>query len=167
MGKCLLPTGEDRIVSALEGIDSSRNSVNLEENSLDSILSKQREIDDKTIQKLTETTEETSTTLTRGAAWTSAPSLKGYKPDLDVKEMKSSAIQSSPELGKLHRRSTLSTSALRHRFSRRPSRKPLGKWIKSMTLRRRKTPFSRSRYGSRHKKTKNKSPTQKDHDSIS
>uniref|UniRef100_A0A8R1XQ93 non-specific protein-tyrosine kinase n=1 Tax=Onchocerca volvulus TaxID=6282 RepID=A0A8R1XQ93_ONCVO len=158
-----LPTGQDRIVSALEGIDSSKNSVNLEENSLDSVLSKQREMDDKAIQKLTETAEETSTILTRGEAWTSAPTLKTYKTDMEVKEMKSTAIQSSPELGKWRGRSTLSTSAIRSRFSRRTTRKPLGKWIKSITLRR-KAPLAR--YGGRRKKAKNKSPTSKGHNST-
>lgn len=82
---------------------------------------------------------------------------------MEVKEMKSTAIQSSPELGKWRGRSTLSTSAIRSRFSRRTTRKPLGKWIKSITLRR-KAPLAR--YGGRRKKAKNKSPTSKGHNST-
>ncbi|KAM3716177.1 Fer-related kinase [Dirofilaria immitis] len=130
-----LPVGKDRIVSVLEGIDSSKNSVNLEENSLDSILSKQYEIDEKAIQKITETTEETSISLTRGEGQASAPTLK----DTGDKKWKTSAIQSasSTELGKWRRRHRmLSTSAKRDISSVKTSRKHYRKWIKSITSRR-------------------------------
>ncbi|VDN88283.1 unnamed protein product [Brugia pahangi] len=73
-----LPAGQDRIVSMLEGIDSSKNSINLEENSPDSTLSKQYKEDDKAAQKIAETIEETSTTLTKGETQASAPTLEVF-----------------------------------------------------------------------------------------
>ncbi|VDM19935.1 unnamed protein product [Wuchereria bancrofti] len=149
-----LPAGQDRIVSMLEGIDSSKNLINLEENSLDSMLSKQYKEDDKTAQKITETIEETSTALIRGETQASAPTLETCAQDMKIKKQKSSATRSTPSvLGKWHRESTPSPSTISSKSS---SRKHFDTLIRSMPHRH-KTRLSR--YKNRNKQTKDKPPS--------
>uniref|UniRef100_A0A1I7VZD8 Protein kinase domain-containing protein n=1 Tax=Loa loa TaxID=7209 RepID=A0A1I7VZD8_LOALO len=150
-----LPTGQDRIVSMLDGIDSSKNTISLEENSPDSILSKQFEVDEKATQKLAETAEETSTILTRGHAHASAPTLKTHEQDMERKEIKkkkSSARRttSSAKLEKWQKLGTLSTLSVRDTSSTTTSREHFRKWITSMTSR---------RYKNRKKQAKDKPPS--------
>ncbi|VIO99262.1 Protein kinase domain containing protein [Brugia malayi] len=156
-----LPAGQDRIVSMLEGIDSSKNSINLEENSPDSTLSKQYKEDEKAAQKIAETIEETSTTLTKGETQASAPTLETCSKDMKIKKQKSSAIRSTPLTpGKWHRESKPSPSTISSKSSRTSSRKHFDTLIRSMAPRH-KTRLSR--YQNRNKQTKDKPPS---HDKV-
>ncbi|CAG9529965.1 unnamed protein product [Cercopithifilaria johnstoni] len=139
-----LPAGQDRIINMLDGIDSSKNSINLEESSPDSVLSKKLEMDDKAAQKLTETTEEPSTTLTRGEARASDPTLETYKHNVEIRS------RASGELRKWNRRSLPTSGSSSDATSRKYSRK----WTKSIVSRR-KTQLSRHKNQS--KQTSDKS----------
>uniref|UniRef100_A0A0R3S2G3 PK_Tyr_Ser-Thr domain-containing protein n=1 Tax=Elaeophora elaphi TaxID=1147741 RepID=A0A0R3S2G3_9BILA len=151
-----LLTGQDRIVSTLDGIDSPKNSINLEEKSPDSVLSKQYDMDDKVTQRLVETTEETSTILRRGEDRASDPTLEKYKQSMEMKEEKSSVIRSisSNKVRKWHRRSSLPSPLLHRTSSGETSKKHFRKWIKPLASSRH---ARLNRYKNRSKQTKDKS----------